>query len=98
MLLFVMIKSFKDKETEKIFNRQFSKKIAQSIQRTAMKKLWILDAAPDLNSLRIPPSNFLEQLSYERKGQYSIRINKQWRICFEWIENNAFNVEITDYH
>jgi toxin HigB-1 len=98
MLLFVMIKSFKNKETEKIFNRQFSKKIAQNIQRTAMKKLWMLDAAPDFNSLRIPPSNYLEQLSHDRKGQFSIRINKQWRICFEWIENNAFNVEITDYH
>jgi toxin HigB-1 len=93
-----MIKSFKDKETEKIYNRQFSKKIAQSIQRAAMKKLWMLDASPDLNSLRIPPSNFLEQLSHDREGQYSIRINKQWRICFEWIENNAYNVEVIDYH
>jgi toxin HigB-1 len=93
-----MIKSFKDKETEKIFNRQFSKKIAENIQRTAMKKLWMLDAAPDLNSLRIPPSNYLEQLSHGREGQFSIRINKQWRICFEWIENNAYNVEIIDYH
>ncbi len=93
-----MIKSFKDKETEKIYNRQFSKKLAQDIQRSAMKKLWMLDAAPDLNSLRIPPSNYLEQLSDDRKGQYSIRINKQWRICFEWIDNNAHNVEIVDYH
>jgi len=93
-----MIKSFKDKETKKIFNRQFSKKIAENIQRAAMKKLWMLDAAPDLDSLRIPPSNYLEQLSHNREGQFSIRINKQWRICFEWIENNAYNVEIIDYH
>ena len=93
-----MIKSFKCKETEKIFNREFSKKIAQNIQRLAMKKLWMLDAAPDLNSLRIPPSNHLEQLSGDGEGDYSIRINKQWRICFQWRENNAFNIEITDYH
>jgi len=93
-----MIKSFKCKETEKIFKREFSKKIAQNIQRLAMKKLWMLDAAPDLKSLQIPLSNHLEQLSGDREGQYSIRINKQWRICFEWHENNSYNVEITDYH
>ena len=78
--------------------REFSKKFDPNIQRVAMKKLWILDAAPDLNSLRVPPSNYLEQLRGRRKGQYSIRINKQWRICFEWKENNPYSVEITDYH
>ncbi len=78
--------------------REFSKKFDPNIQRVAMKKLWILDAAPDLNSLRVPPSNCLEQLHGRRKGQYSIRINKQWRICFEWKENNPYNVEIIDYH
>jgi toxin HigB-1 len=93
-----MIKSFKSKEAEKIFKREFSKRIAQNIQRLAMKRLWMLDAAPDINSLRVPPSNHLELLSGDRNGQYSIRINKQWRICFEWNENNAYNVEITDYH
>ena len=98
MLLLIMIKSFKCKETEKIFKREFSNKIAQYIQRLAMEKLWMVDAAPDLNSLRIPPSNHLEQLYGDREGQYIIRINKQWRICFEWYENNAYNVEITDYH
>lgn len=78
--------------------REFSKKFAPNIHRTAMKKLWILDASPDLNSLRVPPSNFLEKLHGRRKGQYSIRINKQWRICFKWKDNNPFSVEITDYH
>lgn len=63
-----------------------------------MKKLWMLDAAPDINSLRFPPSNHLEQLSGNRKGQHSIRINNQWRICFVWKENNAYDVEIADYH
>ena len=63
-----------------------------------MKKLWMLDAAPDLNSLRVPPSNHLEALHGKRKGQHSIRINNQWRICFLWKENNAYHVEITDYH
>ena len=63
-----------------------------------MRKLWILDAATDLNSLRIPPSNRLEALHGDRKGQHSIRINKQWRICFKWHEGDAYDVEITDYH
>lgn len=63
-----------------------------------MKKLWMLDGAPDLNALRVPPSNRLEALKGDRKGQYSIRINKQWRICFRWESENAFDVEIVDYH
>ena len=78
--------------------REFSKKFAPNIQRISMKKLWILDASPDLDSLRVPLSNYLEQLHGKRKGQYSIRINKQWRICFKWKDNNPFSVEITDYH
>ena len=93
-----MIKSFKCKETEKLFYRQHSKKLPQDMQRTAMKKLWMLDAAPDLNALKVPPSNRLEPLKGNRKGQYSIRINKQWRICFRWRSGNAFEVEIVDYH
>lgn len=93
-----MIESFKCKETEKIYYRQFSKKLPHDIQRNAMKKLWMLDAAPDLNSLRVPPSNHLEALKGNREEQYSIRINKQWRICFKWESGNAFDVEITDYH
>jgi proteic killer suppression protein len=63
-----------------------------------MKKLWMIDASPDLNSLRVPPSNQLEALKGDRKGQQSIRINHQWRICFKWKSGNAFKVEITDYH
>ena len=93
-----MIKNFKDKETEKIYNREYSKKLPQDIQRVAMKKLWMIDAAPDINSLRIPPGNRLELLHGNREGQYSIRINDQWRICFKWQEGNSYNVEIVDYH
>ena len=93
-----MIKSFRDKETEKIFNRLFSRKLPQNIQHIARRKLVILDAAPELNALRIPPGNKLESLKRERKDQHSIRINDQWRICFNWKVGDAYNVEITDYH
>lgn len=93
-----MIKSFQDKATEKIFNRQISKKLPQDIQRIGRKKLVILDAAMQLNDLRTPPGNRLEALERDRKGQYSIRINDQWRICFKWSGGDAYNVEITDYH
>ena len=93
-----MIKSFRNKETEKIFNRQFSGKLPQNTQRVARKKLVILDAAPRLNDLRIPPGNQLEALKGDRKGQHSIRINDQWRICFKWSDGDAYDVEITDYH
>ncbi|MFC1787628.1 type II toxin-antitoxin system RelE/ParE family toxin [Patescibacteria group bacterium] len=93
-----MIKSFKCKETQKIFHRELSKKIPHSLNRIAMRKLWILDAIVNLNELKIPPSNRLEKLSGNRSGQYSIRINIQWRICFTWNQNNAENVEIIDYH
>jgi proteic killer suppression protein len=94
----VMIKTFKSKETEKIFQRSFSRKLPHDPQKIALRKLWILDAATDLNALRIPPANHLEALHGDREGQHSIRINKQWRICFEWRENNAYHVEIVDYH
>ena len=93
-----MIKSFKSKETEKIYNREFSRKFPQGMQRTAMKKLWMLDAAPDLESLKVPPSNRMEALKGDRKGQYSIRINLQYRICFRWASGNALDVEIVNYH
>ena len=93
-----MIKSFASKETEKLFNREISRKFQQSIQQIARRKLEILDATEVLRDLRIPPSNHLEKLSGDRKGQYSIRINKQWRICFEWRDGDAYNVEIVDYH
>ena len=93
-----MIRSFKDKETERVFQRLFSRKLPQNIQRAALKRLSYLHSARDLIDLTIPPSNRLERLSGDRQGQYSIRINNQWRICFEWIDNNAHNVEIVDYH
>ena len=79
-----MIKSFASKETEKLFNREISRKIPQNIQQIARRKLEILDATGVIQDLRIPPSNHLEKLSGDRKGQYSIRINIRWRICFEW--------------
>ncbi|MDL2121890.1 MAG: type II toxin-antitoxin system RelE/ParE family toxin [Deltaproteobacteria bacterium] len=93
-----MIKSFRDKETEKIFNRLFFRKLPLNIQHIARRKLVILDAAPELNALRIPPGNKLESLKRDRKDQHSIRINDQWRICFNWKAGDAYNVEITDYH
>lgn len=93
-----MIKSFRDKETERIFHQQISRKLPSFIQRTAMRKLWMLDAAVRLDDLRVPPSNHLEMLRGKRKGQYSIRINNQWRVCFSWHRGDTYHVEITDYH
>ncbi len=93
-----MIRSFKCKDTEKIFNRQFSKKFANDIQRNALRKLRMLNRAQSLKDLTIPPANKLEALKGGRKGQHSIRINKQWRVCFKWQDNDAIDVEIVDYH
>jgi len=93
-----MIKTFRDKETEKIFNRLVSRKLPPNIQHHARRKLVILDAATELNALRVPPGNRLEALKGDRKGQHSIRINDQWRICFRWKSGDAYNVEIADYH
>ena len=93
-----MIRSFQDKETERLFHRDSSRKIPSGIQRTALRKLWMLDAAHILDDLKVPPGNQLEKLTRERVGQYSIRINDQWRICFTWDIGHAYDVEITDYH
>ncbi len=93
-----MIKTFRNKETKKIFNRRFSRKLSQNIQHLARRKLVILDAATELNALRVPPGNKLEALKCDRKGQHSIRINDQWRICFKWKAGDAYDVEIADYH
>ena len=93
-----MIRSFRCKETEKIFNRYFSKKLPQSIQKAAFRKLRMLNRARLLQELKVPPSNHLEALKGNRKGQHSIRINDQWRICFKWEKHDAFNVQIVDYH
>jgi proteic killer suppression protein len=93
-----MIKSFKSKETELVWNEQFSKKLPHDIQKVALRKLVMLHKSINLIDLKIPPSNQLERLGGDRIGQYSIRINKQWRICFQFINGAALNVEITDYH
>ena len=93
-----MIKTFADKETEKLFRREFSRRLPESIHRVAWKKLVTLDAAERLEDLRVPPGNRLERLSGDREDQYSIRINDQWRVCFRWREGNAYDVEIADYH
>ena len=93
-----MIQSFKCKNTEKIFNRTFSKKFPNDIQRVALRKLRMLNRATILNDLKVPPSNRLEPLKGKRKGQHSIRINEQWRVCFKWRKGDAFDVEVVDYH
>jgi proteic killer suppression protein len=93
-----MIRNFASKETEKVFHRQFSRRLPPNIQRTARRKLEILDAAEVLQDLRIPPSNWLEKLSGDRSHQHSVRINDQWRICFTWRNGDAYDVEIVDYH
>lgn len=93
-----MIKSFRSRETEQLFNRIHPRHLPHHIHETGMRKLWMLDAATDVHELRIPPSNHLEKLSGRRDGQYSIRINEQWRVCFMWREGNAYEVKIIDYH
>ena len=93
----IMIKSFKCKDTEKLFN-DFDVKKFRSFSRAARIKLEILNAAVSINNLKVPPGNRLEALKGDRKGQYSIRINSQWRICFTWKERNIHDVEIVDYH
>ena len=93
-----MIKSFKDKETEKVFNRNYSKKLPETIQQRALRKLRMIDAAADINDLLVPPGNRLETLGGDREGQHSIRINDQWRICFTWSQGDAYDLEIVDYH
>ncbi|MCK4908210.1 MAG: type II toxin-antitoxin system RelE/ParE family toxin [Spirochaetes bacterium] len=93
-----MIDSFKDKETTKIWNQKYSKRFPTEIQKTSLRKLILLHRSKNLNDLKIPPGNKLEKLSGNRKGQYSIRINDQWRICFYWKTGIASEVEITDYH
>jgi len=93
-----VIKSFRDKETEKVYFRERSAKLPGDIQQIALRKLRMVNNAQNINDLRIPPSNRLEKLGSKQAGQYSIRMNDQWRICFVWKDNNAYYVEITDYH
>ena len=93
-----MIESFASAETEKVFHGQVSRKLPRDIQRTARRKLVYLQDAEDLQDLLAPPGNRLERLHGDRAGQYSIRINDQWRICFRWENGQAVDVEIVDYH
>lgn len=93
-----MIKSFKCKETERIWLGTVSRRLPQGIQQIARRKLRMLNNAKLINDLRIPPNNRLEALKGDRKGQYSIRINKQSRICFVWMDGTAEAVQIVDYH
>jgi toxin HigB-1 len=93
-----VIKSFKDAEARIIYHRQRSRKLPADIQQVALRKLRMINNSISINDLRIPPANHLEKLGGNRAGQWSIRINDQWRICFRWEGSDAFNVEITDYH
>ena len=93
-----MIKSFADRETMHIFNQEFSRHLPTAIQKVALRKLMMIDNAKCLEDLRVPPNNHLELLSGKRKGQYSIRINNQWRVCFIEKDGHFYNVEIVDYH
>ena len=93
-----MIKSFRDAETEKVFQRQFSRRLPHDIQAIGLRKLRMLANAHDMIDLRSPPGNRLERLAGDRSGQFSIRINDQWRVCFVWEDGDAHEVEICDYH
>ena len=93
-----MIRSFKSREAERIFDRQVSTRLPRDIQQVALRKLRMLNRAVTLQDLRVPPANRLEKLEGDRAGQHSIRINDQWRICFTWRDGDAYDVEIVDYH
>ena len=99
-----MIRSFRDEQAERLFQRMVVKKLSRDLQRAALRELLLIDAAETLNDLRVPPGNRLEtgnrleKLTGDRVGQFSIRINDQWRICFEWSDGDAYEVEIVDYH
>lgn len=93
-----MLRSFANKETERVWRRERVRKLDQGTQRAALRKLLILDAAETLDDLRVPPGNRLEKLKGDRAGSYSVRINQQWRICFSWTDAGPEGVEIVDYH
>ena len=93
-----MIRSFSDRHTEAVFRRQRVSRFPNDIQRKAQMKLMILNNSTNINDLRTPPGNRLEKLSGNRSGQYSIRVNDQWRVCFEWLDGDAWSVELVDYH
>lgn len=93
-----MIRHFADAAAEALFRRERPKRLPHDLHRRALRKLVMLDSAENLQDLGVPPGNRLEKLSGDRQGQYSIRINDQWRICFTWRDGDAYAVEITDYH
>jgi proteic killer suppression protein len=93
-----VIRSFRDKDTERLLHREPIRTLPQVIHRVALRKLVQLDAATTLDDLRVPPGNRLEKLTRDRAGQHSIRINDQWRVCFRWERGHAYDVEIVDYH
>jgi proteic killer suppression protein len=93
-----VLRSFADKETERVWRRERVRKLDQGTRRAALRKLLILDAAETLDDLRVPPGNRLEKLKGDRAGSYSVRINQQWRICFSWTDAGPDGVEIVDYH
>lgn len=97
-MLVVVLRSFAEKDTERVWQRERSKRLDQNTQRAALRKLLILDAAETLNDLRTPPGNRLEKLRGDRAGQYSVRVNQQWRICFRWTQAGPAGIEIVDYH
>ena len=93
-----MIRSFRNRETEKLFLRERNRAVPPDLQRVALRKLTRLDAAESLDDLRVPPGNRLEALRGDRRGQHSIRVNERWRVCFVWRAGDAHDVEIVDYH
>ena len=93
-----MIRSFRDRDTARLFDREPVRRWSGDLQRVGLRKLRMLDAAVGLDDLRVPPGNRLERLKGDRGGQHSIRINGQWRICFRWQQGDAYDVEIVDYH
>lgn len=93
-----MIRSFRDKDTEATWRRAYVKKLSPSLSKTAYNKMILINAATNINDLRVPPGNRLEKLVGKRGGQHSIRVNDQWRICFTWVGADAEDVELTDYH
>lgn len=94
----LMIRSFGSKDTERIWHEQYVKRIDKAVQRATLRKLELIHAAKDVEDLRIPPGNRLERLAGDRRGQHSIRVNAQWRLCFVWKEGGAEDVELVDYH
>ena len=93
-----MIRSFRDKDTEAIWQRRYVKKLSPELSRLTYNRLVLINAAENINDLRVPPGNRLEKLSGNRAGQYSVRVNDQWRVCFIWSASGAANVELVDYH